>query len=144
MLVYNGDVPLEQVTLRSDEIDEITALYQEVWDDVGYKDSLLIAEKYSQWMWINAFVQSNLDTLYDYNLTLSNVKKTQIIIKYKNQNRKAVLLEYEITDWFIESIPLLYMSQLFIENDWSIILASYSTENSQDRDYASNMFKNIK
>ena len=144
MLTYNGNVKLEQLNLKADEREEIIALYQEVWENIQYKDSLLVAEKYAQWLWVNAFAQSNLDTLYDYDLTIENVKKTQINIKDKNQNTNAVLVEYDITEWFIGSIPVLYMSQLFIEHDWNVILLSYSTENRQSRDYASNMFKNIK
>lgn len=144
MLTYNGNVKLEQLNLKSDEKEEIIALYQEAWDNVWYKDSLLIAEKYAQWLWINAFAQSNLNTLYDYDLTIENLQKTQIIINDKNQNRKAVLVEYDITSGFIESIPVLHMSQFFVENDSNVILMSYSTEDSQARTQISNMFKNIK
>jgi hypothetical protein len=46
--------------------------------------------------------------------------------------------------WFIENIPPLYMSQIFVEDGSNIILLSYSTENIQARNDASNMFKNIK
>lgn len=144
MLTYNGNVKLEQLNLKSDERDEIIALYQEAGDNVEYRDSLLIAEKYAQWLWVNAFAQSNLNTLYDYDLTIENIQKTQINIKDKNQNTNAVLLEYDITEWFIESIPVLYISQLFIEHDANVVFASYITESKQSRDYASNMFKNIK
>ena len=144
MLTYNGNIKLEQLNLKAEEKDEITALYQEVWDNIKYRDSLLIAERYSQWLWINAFAQSNLNTLYDYNLVIENVQKTQINIKDKNQNRNAVLVEYDITSWFIESIPVLYMSQLFVENESNVILLSYSTEDKQSRAYISNVFKNIK
>ena len=76
-----------------DDLDEIIDLYQEVWDNVWYRDSLLVAGKYAQWLWVNAFAQSNLNTLYDYDLTIENIQKTQINIKDKNQNTNAVLLE---------------------------------------------------
>lgn len=144
MLRYNGNVKLEQLSLKADDKEEIIALYQEIGDNTKYKDSLLIAERYTQWLWINAFAQSNLDTLYDYNLTIENLQKTQIIINDKSQSRKAVLVEYDITSWFIKSIPVLYMSQLFIENGPSVILISYTSEDSQARAYMSNVLKNIK
>lgn len=144
LLTYNGNVKLEELGLKADDNDDIIALYQEAWDNIGYKDSLLIAEKYSQWLWVNAFAQSNIDTLYDYNLSIENITKTQLNIEDKKGKRNAVLVEYDITSWFVESIPALYMSQLFIENDTNIILMSYSTESTQSREYASNMFKNIK
>jgi hypothetical protein len=38
----------------------------------------------------------NIDTLNDYNLTIENIKKTQINIRNKNQKRSAVVLEYDI------------------------------------------------
>ena len=47
---YNGNTKLEQISLKSDEDKEIIALYQEAWENVWYRDSLLIAEKYAQIM----------------------------------------------------------------------------------------------
>ncbi len=141
---YNGNTKLEQISLKSDEDKEIIALYQKAWENVWYRDSLLIAEKYAQWLWVNTFAQLNIDTLNDYNLTIENIKKTQINIRNKNQKRSAVVLEYDIMSWFIENIPPLYMSQIFVEDGSNIILLSYSTENIQARNDASNMFKNIK
>lgn len=143
-LTYNGNVNLEKVYLNDTDLSEILELYQETWSKVEYKDSLLIAQKYDQWLWINSFVQHNLDTLEVQWLLLDNIKKYQILLNKDWKEVNSVLVEYEILEWFISTVPVLYMSQLFIpENNW-VILISYMTENSSARSYASKMFKNIK
>ena len=143
-LKFNGNVKLERVWLKSDDLDEITELFQEVWDDVWYRDSLLIAIKFAQWLWVNAFSQDNLDTLEEQWLTLSNVKKSQIWLKKNGKNINCVLVEYEIIKWLISEFPLLYVSQLFIPKDKDIILMSFITESKSSHSNAVNMFKNIK
>jgi len=143
-LTYNGNIELEDVPVKTDDLEEIIKLYQEVWDNVEYRDSLLVAEKYNKWMWINAFVQDNIDILYTQWLTLSDIKKTQIWFNKNWENRNAVLVEYKITEWFIEEIPILYISQLFIPDANNVILLSFITESSSSATAASNMFKNIK
>lgn len=142
-LNYNWSVELWKVTLKTDDLDEIIDLYQEVWDDVWYRDSLLIAKKSSQWLWVNAFAQSNLDTLEKQWLTLSDIKKTQIKLKNKSENINAVLVEYKITEWLVDKIPVLYMSQLFIPDGYDVELLSFITEDSTSNSYVVNMFKNI-
>ena len=141
---YDGNVKLEKVYLNDSDLSEIIELYQETWSKIDYKDSLLVAEKYDQWLWVNAFVQQNLDSLEVQGLSLDNIKKTQIWINKKWNKIGGVLVEYEITKWFISSVPLLYMSQLFIPGNDSIILFSYMTESSSAHSYASNMLKNVK
>lgn len=143
-LNYNGKNELSKVPLKSDDLSEIIDLYQEVWDDLIYRDSLLIAEKNAQWLWANAFAQDNLDTLENYWLTLSNIKKTQIWLEQYGEKINAVLVEYEITDWLIKEVPLLYVSELFVSNNEDIVLMSFITEDSSSRLSASDMFKNIK
>lgn len=143
-LNYNGEVELKKLQLKSDDLDEIIDLYQEVWDGSGYKDSLLVAEKHAQWLWANAFAQDNLDTLENQWLDLSNVRKTQIWLKRYWEEFNAVMVEYEIIGWLINDIPLLYVSQLFVLNDENMILMSFITEDQSSRASASNMFKNIK
>jgi hypothetical protein len=142
-LEYAWNVELSKVPLKTDDLGEIVDLYQEVWDNVWYRDSLLIAQKYSQ-LWVNAFVQENLDTLEDNGLTLSNINKKQILFEKDWKDVNAVLLEYEITEWFVEEIPILYISQLFIP-DWGYVwLISFITENQSSRSSVSNAFKQIK
>lgn len=143
-LYYDWNVELEKVRLKTDDLDEITDLFQEIWDDLDYRDSLLIATKYNQWLWANAFAQDNLDTLVKQWLTLSNINKTQIWFKKAWEDINAVLVEYEITKWLIADIPLLYVSQLFVPKDYDMVLMSYITEDKQSHLNASKMFKNIK
>ena len=143
-LNYNGNIELKKVQLKTDDIDEILDLYQEVWDDSEYRDSLLIAEKHAQWLWANAFAMDNLDTLENQWLSLSNVKNTQIRLEKYWEEIMAVLVEYEITQWLINEIPLLYVSQLFVPNGETMVLMSFVTENQSSRSGASNMFRNIK
>lgn len=143
-LNYDGKVKLERVLLKTDDPDEIVDLYQEVWNNSSYKDSLLIAEKYGQWLWANAFAQDNLDVLSDQWLTLSDLKKTQIWLKKRWERINAVLVEYQIKKWLVDDIPLLFVSQLFIPKDKDMILMSYITEDQSSHLNASNMFKNIK
>lgn len=143
-LEYNGKVKLENVALKKDDMDEIIDLYQEVWNGSEYKDSLLIAEKYAQGLWANAFSQDNLDTLKNQWLNLADVKKTQIWMELYGEKVNAVLVEYKITEWFIDDIPLLYINQLFIPNEENMILMSFITEDPSSHLSASNMFKNIK
>lgn len=143
-LNYNWTVDLEKVQLKTDDLDEIIDLYQEAWDDLKYRDSLLIAEKFAQWLWANALAQDNLNTLEKQWLKISNIKKTQIWLKKYWESINTVLIEYEITEWLINDIPLLYVSQLFIPNDKNIILMSFITEDKYSRSSASNMFKNIR
>ena len=142
-LVYNWNIELKKVELKTDDLDEIIDLYQEVGDNVWYRDSLLIAEKYDQWLWINAFAQGNLDTLEAQWLTLNNLKKTQIKLTNKSENKNAVLVEYEITKWFIEEIPVLYVSQLFIPDGHNVKLISFITEDKSSHSSAVKMLKNI-
>lgn len=141
---YDWKVRLEKVYLNSTDSEDILELYQETWSNVGYVDSLLVAEKYDQWLWVNSFVKQNLDSLEIQWLSLENIDKTQILINKKWKQVNGVLVEYEISKWFISKVPVLYMSQLFIPNNDSIILFSYMSESSSARSYASNMFKNVK
>jgi len=143
-LDYNWDIQLERVWLKTDDLDEIVDLFQEVWDDVWYRDSLLIAERYAQWLWVNAFAQDNLDTLQSQWLVLSDIQKTQIWFGKNWKNSNSVLIEYEITNWLIDDIPVLYISQLFVPKGDDIILMSYITEDKSSCLSASQMFKNIK
>lgn len=142
-LVYNWNIELWKVSLMADDLDEIIDLYQEVWDDLDYRDSLLIAEKYAQWLWVNAFAQDNLDTLESQWLTISDIKKTQIKLGRWSNNVDAVLVDYKISEWLINTIPLLYVSQLFIQDGNNIKLVSFVTEDSSSHSYAVKMFKNI-
>jgi hypothetical protein len=143
-LNYDWKVKLEKIQLKADDMEEIIDLFQEVGEDLVYRDSLLIAEKYSQWLWTNAFTQDNLDALEDQWLTLSNIEKTQIWFEKNWEKINAVLVEYEITKWLINDIPLLYVSQLFVPNEENIVLMSFITEDKSSRLSASRMFKNIK
>lgn len=143
-LDYVWKVKLSKVALKTDDLDDIIDLYQEEWNDVWYRDSLLIAQRYSQWLWINTFAQENLDVLEENNLTLSNINKKQLLLEREWKNVNAVLVEYEIVEWFVEEIPKLYISQLFIP-DWNmVLLMSYITENSASRNSMSNAFKQVK
>lgn len=142
-LKYDWNIELKKVYLKDDDLDEIVDLYEEVWEDLKYRDSLLIAEKYSQWLWINAFVQDNLDVLESYDLTITDIHKTQIPIKKDGKKFDSVLVEYEISEWFIPEIPLLYISQLFIK-DWdNVLLFSFTTESQSSRDNMSDSFRKI-
>ena len=143
-LNYDGNIDFERVWLKNDDMDEILDLYQEVWDGIWFRDSLLIAEKYAQWLWSNAFAQRNLDTLNDQWLTLSEIKKTQIRMEKNWENTNATLVEYQITEWLIDKIPVLYVSQLFVPKDNIMLLMSYITEDKSSYLSASKMFKNIK
>ena len=108
-----------------------------------YRDSLLVAEKYANWVWANVFIKDNLEVLEKQWLYLSDISKKQIWLNKKWENINAVLLEYEITEWLISEIPLLYVSQLFIPDENSMVMLSYITESTSSRSSASNMFKNI-
>lgn len=143
-LEYNWNVELEWVLLNDEDLNEILALYQETWTNIDYKDSLLIAEKYSWWRGVNTFVQENLDMLEEQWLELDNIKKSQIPIVKNGEKINWVLVEYEIVEWFINKIPKLYISQLFVIQKENIILFSYITENRKACNYATEMFKNIK
>ena len=124
-LNYNGNTKFEKVRLKEDDLDEIDDLYQEIWnDDSEFKDSLLIASKYAQWLWVNAFAQDNLDTLKDHWLTISKVKKTQVWIKKHWEKINAVLVEYEITQWLVDGIPLLYISQACLLDQGNVLAVS--------------------
>ena len=68
-LAYDGN-QLEKVNINNDDPEEILELYQEVWEDSEFRDSLLIAEKYSRWMWVFAFAQDNLQALKDQELKI--------------------------------------------------------------------------
>ena len=142
-LAYDWNVDLWKVALKTDDLDEIIDLYQENWEDIWYRDSLLIADKFNQWLWINAFAQDNLDTLEEKWLTLSDIKKTQIKLKKYSEDINAVLIDYKITKWFIDKVPLLYVSQLFIPDNHNVILISFITEDSSSHSSAVNMLKNI-
>lgn len=143
-LSYNWNINLESLPVKKDDSEDILAIYQEVWNNLTYRDSLLVAETYSQWLWINAFAQNNLDTLINNWLTITDVKKTQIWIKKDWKKENAVLLEYKITEWFISSIPTLYVSQLFVPNTNSVILMSFMSDSAWASKSATDMFKSIK
>ena len=129
---------------ETDDLSEIVDLYQEEWDDILYRDSLLIAQKYSQWLWINTFAQENLDVLEDQWLVLSNIDKKQIIIEKEWEKVNIVLVEYEIIEWLIPEIPRLYLSQLFIPEWGNVWLVSFITENLSSRNIVSKAFQRIK
>jgi len=143
-LEYGNKIKLEKISLSSDDMEEITQLYQEVWEATSYKDSLLIAEKYARWLWMNAFAQENLDTLETQWLKLDNIKKTQISL-IKNRNKlNAVLVEYEIIEWLVPEVPVLYVSELFVPSNANVLFFSFITESQSVHKAASNMFKSIK
>lgn len=138
-LAYDGN-QLEKVNINNDDPEEILELYQEVWEDSEFRDSLLIAEKYSRWMWVFAFAQDNLQALKDQELKIENIKRYSVSTE---KNNDMLIVEYEITEWFIPEVPLLYVSQLFIPEDENIILMSFISENINYRNSASKMFRNI-
>lgn len=140
----NTKVELQRVGLKTEDLEEIVDLYQEVWNSAEYKDSLLIAKKYSKWLGANAFIQDNLEILQNNWLDLANINTTQVQLKKKKERYNAVLLEYEIAGWLIDEIPLLYVSQLFIPKENDIVLVSYITEDLTSSSNISNLFKNIK
>ena len=140
---YSWNIGFQNVALKVDDSEDIIALYKEEWNDLAYRDSLLIAEEYVNWVWANVFIKDNLEILEKQWLVLSNVNKKQIWFKKGWENVSAVLLEYEITEWLIPEIPLLYVSQLFIPGEDNMLMLSYITENSSSRKSVSNMFKNI-
>lgn len=140
---YNWNVEFQELPLKVDDNDDIMALYQEKWNDLAYRDSLLIAERYANWVWANVFIKDNLEILEKQWLVLSNINKKQLWFKKGWENISAVLLEYEITKWLVPEIPLLYISQLFIPEEDSMLMLSYITENLSSRKFVSDMFKNI-
>ena len=142
-LKYSWNIGFQNVALKVDDSEDVIALYQEEWNDLAYRDSLLIAEEYVNWVWANVFIKDNLEILEKQWLVLSNINKKQIWFKKGWENVSAVLLEYEIMEWLIPEIPLLYVSQLFIPGDDNMLMLSYITENSSSRKSVSNMFKNI-
>ena len=143
-LKYIWNVKLSRVALKTDDLSDIVDLYQEEWDDIWYRDSLLIARSYSQRLWINAFAQQNLDVLEDQWLALSNVNKEQISIEHEWDKINAVLVEYEIIEWLIPEIPKLYLSQFFIPEWNNILLISFITENLASRNNMSKAFRQMK
>lgn len=142
-VTYDWNITFQKLPLKADDSNDIISIYQEKGENLAFRDSLLVAEKYSNWLWVNAFVQNNLDVFEVQWLTISNINKKQIWFKKNWENIYAVLVEYEITEWLISELPLLYVSQLFVPNDDSIIMMSYITESSSSRSYASDMFKTI-
>ena len=141
-LSYNWNISFQNLPIKNDDYEWTIALYQEKWNDTKFRDSLLIAEKYSR-LGANAFAQENIDVLEDWWIKLSNLKKSQIRFNKKWEDINAVLVEYEITEWFIPEIPILYLSQLFVPNNNTMILMSFITEDFSSRDNVSKMFKNI-
>lgn len=144
MITYKWNVKLSKVPLKVDDLDDIVDLYQEDWDKTWYKDSLLVAEKYFQWFWINAFVQDNLKALETNWLTLDNVQKKPIWLGNGDDDNIAVLVSYQIVDGLISEIPSLYVSQLFIPELHSVKLVSYITEDLSAHDYIKNSLENIR
>ncbi len=142
-LKYSWNIGFQNVPLKVDDSEDIIALYQEEWNDLAYRDSLLIAEEYVNWVWANVFIKDNLEILEKQWLVLSNINKKQIWFKKGWENVSAVLLEYEIMEWLIPEIPLLYVSQLFIPGDDNMLMLSYITENSSSRNSVSTVFINI-
>ena len=134
---------LQRVRLNSDDLYEIIDLFQENWDNTKYKDSLLVAEKFSQWLWVNAFAQDNLDNLINQWLWISNIEKTQLLLKKNQKNVNIVLVEYDIVSWLISELPVLYVSQLFMPVDDNIVLLSFITEDKSSRLAMSKVFKNV-
>ena len=72
------------------------------------------------------------------------MKKTQIWLERYGEIINAVLVEYEITEWLINEIPPLYVSQIFIPDENNMVLMSFITEDQSSHLNASTMFKNIK
>ena len=140
----DGYFQLQNIPLSSEDLEEIIALYQEAWTDTNYRDSLLVAERYGLKLWVDRFVKENLDSLKINWLTVKDIKQTQINLIKNGKNIKSILVEYEITEWFIPEVPILYVSDLFIPVDSNILIFSFITEKSSVRSKASKMFKKIK
>lgn len=142
-LKYNWNIKLEKVLLKNSDPKDIIDIYQEN-NNTDYKDSLIIAKWFNKWDWVNLFVQNNLDTLEHQWLTITNIKKKQLSKTINNNSYNSVLVEYEIVDWFISSVPKLYISQLFIDIQPDFLVYSYITESESQRSSISKSFKNIK
>ena len=141
VLSYGWNVELTKVYLKNDDLSEIIDLYQEDWDNVWYRDSLLIAERYFKWSWIDEFAVDNLTLLTNNWLTLNNIKKTNILTN--NSDTDAILMEYQIVWGLVPDLPLLYVAQLFVPDNHTIRLVSYITEDSSMHKNIINIFKNI-
>ena len=143
-LEYAWNVKLSKVALKTDDLDEIVDLYQEEWDVVVYRDSLLIAKRYSQWLGIGAFVQGNLDSLEENGLTLSNINKKWVQIDKDDKKIDSVLVEYQISEWLIDELPVLFLCQLFIP-DWNEVwLLSFISDDLSTHESMLSTFKHIK
>lgn len=143
-LTYNWEIQLSKIIISNNDLEEITDVYEEVWNNTTFKDSLIIAEKSTQYG-INTFVQDNLDFLEIQWLEIKDTSKIQIWLKRDGKIENTVLVEYSIQWWFTSETPVLYVSQFFIPyGDKNVKLFSFISESKSARDSASKMFKQIK
>lgn len=140
---YKWNIDLEKILVQNNDPSDIIDIYQEAKESTPYKDSLIIAKWFNQWNWINLFIQDNLDTLEIQWLSIENIKRKQISITKNKKTYKAVLVEYDIIKWFIDSVPKLYISQLFIDIEPSFLIYSYTTESATQRSSISKSLKDI-
>jgi hypothetical protein len=76
-------------------------------------------------------------------LQLENLHRELFALPQQGKERFACIYSYAISAGFIPEVPQLYMTQLFVEEDNSIMIFSHSTESSAEQKSIIQSFKTI-
>ena len=141
---YQGKIALQEQALTSENDFETRAIYVESGENISFRDSLIIEERYNQWKKVVVFSQEAIATLEDQGLIIEDKKEETIIINCKGKQNSSRIVSYTISSGFIAEVPKLYTVALFTEkNTNTIIIRSYITEQAEEQKQFLNALKSI-
>lgn len=140
LLKYQGETSLKEQRWYINT--EALAVYEEE-DQGGYKDSLIVVKKFDQGKGVASFSKEAIDTLTVQGLEVEDVSQEIFRLPKQEKERFACIYSYKISSGFIPEVPQLYMTQLFVEEENSIVIFSHSTDTSSEQDSIIQSFKTI-
>jgi hypothetical protein len=143
-MLYQGKVSLSAREVPTETLDGVLALYTESGANSSYLDSVVLVEKYNQGKGVLVFSQEAMDTVKAKGLTLANERDEKFSISCQGEKKSARLFAYEVSSGFVQKVPKLYMTQLFLEKDANtLVLWSHSTETKSEQNAMRSAFKAI-
>ncbi|MDR2191013.1 MAG: hypothetical protein LBP53_07835 [Candidatus Peribacteria bacterium] len=126
-----------------DSIDFL-ALYTESGTNETYKDSLVITQQYNQGKGVVLFSQEAVATLKTQGLTIEHTQAESFVRDCDREKKAFRLISYQISSGFVATVPKIYMTQLFGEQDTNtLLLFSHSSEDASEQQQMRKAFSTI-
>jgi len=140
---YHWNIVFQKSNASKEE--KVLAIYEEEQEDTdtSFKDSLILAKQYDLGKGTLTFARDSLKLLKEQGLTLQDENEWKTVLDDHGKKRTLVIISYKITDGFLSKVPLLYMTQAFLEDDNEVYVFSHSTEEKSEQKNIVASLKNL-